>query len=170
MNHWLSLVLSNYISVHSFSIILYCRSGIENRHSFQHTLPRCSQDDSVVSYGHYDALTRKDRCFRCCDREIEKKFWSNSSCNTLPSHHRTNEKSIGKWISFIQSSKMLRLGGRFLVVLVFVSVLGIIFGRSSSARVSDSDKIHLGEEAKLVMVRISNVWTRQHRVHAMLWY
>jgi hypothetical protein len=142
--------------VHSISIILYCRSGLGNRHSFNKSVPRCSQDDSVVSYGHYDVLTRKDRCFRCCDREIEKKYWSDSSFHTLPSHHRTNEKSIGKWISLIQSSKMLRIGGRFLLVLIFVSVLGVILGRSSSSRVSsDSDNIHLGEEAKLVMVGIS---------------
>ncbi|XP_061189028.1 uncharacterized protein LOC133197165 isoform X1 [Saccostrea echinata] len=141
------------------------KSGIENRQSFHKNLPKCSQDDSIVSYGHYDTIARKSRCLNCCDREIERKYWSDRSYNTRQSHHRTNKKCLEKWITFIQSSKMVRLGGRILLFVILVSVFGIIFGGSFSSRVSDSDKIHLGEEAKLVMHKIQPVGSRVFHEH-----
>lgn len=41
-----------------------------------------------------------------------------------------------------------------MVVLTLLCLLGLIFEGSSSSIVSESEKIHLGEEANIVMVRI----------------
>lgn len=108
-----------------------------------------------MSYGHYDPIARKDRCSKCCgDREIEKTSWSDCVYKTSPSHHRNHRKCAEHWNLFIRNSKMIRCGGKVLVVLTLLCLLGLIFEGSSSSIVSESEKIHLGEEANIVMVRI----------------
>lgn len=49
---------------------------------------------------------------------------------------------------------MIRCGGKVLVVLTLLLLFGLMFEGSSSSIVSESEKIHLGEEANIVMVRI----------------
>lgn len=108
-----------------------------------------------MSYGHYDPIARKDRCSKCCgDREIEKTSWADCVYKTSPSHHRNHRKCAEHWNLFIRNSKMIRCGGKVLVVLTLLCLLGLIFEGSSSSIVSESEKIHLGEEANIVMVRI----------------
>lgn len=108
-----------------------------------------------MSYGHYDPIARKDRCSKCCgDREIEKTSWADCVYKTSPSHHRNHRKCAEHWNLFIRNSNMIRCGGKVLVVLTLLCLLGLIFEGSSSSIVSESEKIHLGEEANIVMVRI----------------
>lgn len=136
-------------------LLFIFRTRIENHQSYHKTFPRYSQDDSIVSYGHYDPIARKDRCSKCCgDREIEKTSWADCVYKTSPSHHRNHRKCAEHWNLFIRNSKMIRCGGKVLVVLTILCLLGLIFEGSSSSIVSESEKIHLGEEANIVMVRI----------------
>lgn len=136
-------------------LLFIFRTRIENHQSSHKTLPRYSQDDSIVSYGHYDPITSKDRCSKCCgDREIEKTYWADCAYKTSPSHRRNHQKCAEHWNIFIRNSKMIRCGGKVLVVLTLLLLFGLIFEGSSSSIVSESEKIHLGEEANIVMVRI----------------
>lgn len=150
----LSLPLFNYLSLLCTCIIFFIfRSGIENRPIFHKTVPRYSQDDSIVSYGHYDPLARKESCVHCCgDREREKNRLTVRSHSQLKNHSRNQHNCTENWNIFIHNSKMVRLIGKLFVIFIFMCLLGFIFGRSSSTIVSDSEKIHLGEEAKLTMV------------------
>lgn len=109
-----------------------------------------------MSYGHYDPIARKDRCSKCCgDREIEKTSWADCVYKTSPSHHRNHRKCAEHWNLFIRNSNMIRCGGKVLVVLTLLCLLGLIFEGSSSSIVSESEKIHLGEEANIVKKKSS---------------
>nr|XP_022322876.1 uncharacterized protein LOC111124316 [Crassostrea virginica] len=142
------------------------RSGIENRPIFHKTVPRYSQDDSIVSYGHYDPLARKESCVHCCgDREREKNRLTVRSHSQLKNHSRNQHNCTENWNIFIHNSKMVRLIGKLFVIFIFMCLLGFIFGRSSSTIVSDSEKIHLGEEAKLTMHKIQPVKMRVFHQH-----
>lgn len=143
------------------------RTRIENHQSYHKTFPRYSQDDSIVSYGHYDPIARKERCSKCCgDREIEKTSWADCVYKTSPSHHRNHRKCAEHWNLFIRNSNMIRCGGKVLVVLTLLCLLGLIFEGSSSSIVSESEKIHLGEEANIVMHRIQPVKMSVFHQHA----